>query len=162
MKVIPHPSNPHVIWVGGALDKHTRLLARHVQTDQHYLQWFQHRQLRHLLQIYPSEQIVLIGHSYGASTAAKMVAKGYQVKLLITLDPVGWAAVPLANIPLHCQYWLNFRAAKTNANFANIVARIGGWWQHAPRDIAHQHIDVDADHALMVSRALAHSALQRK
>ena len=154
MKAIPLPDNPQFIWVGGALDQHTRLLGRHVRADQHYVQWFEHQRLRRLLQNIPAEQIVLIGHSYGASTAAKLVAKGHQVNLLITLDPVGWGPVALARIPQYCQHWLNFRAANTKANFANIVARAGGWWQHAPLDFAHQHIDIDADHALVVSKAL--------
>ncbi len=154
MKAILLPNNPQFIWVGGALDGQTRLLGRHVLAHQHYLQWFELKRLRKLLKTYPSEQIVLIGHSYGASTAAKLVAQGHQVNLLITLDPVGWGPVALDQIPQHCQHWLNFRAANTKANFANIVARAGGWWQHAPFDFAHQHIDIDADHALVVSKAL--------
>lgn len=149
------PNEPHVVWVGGALDAQTRLLARHVQAHHHYLQWYEQKQLRQLLQRYPSEQLVLIGHSYGASTAAKLVAKGHSVHVLITLDPVGWQPVALHRIPQHCHYWLNVRAADTKANFANWVARAGGWWQHAPRQFAHQHLEIHADHALVVSKALA-------
>ena len=82
MKAIPLPDKPQFIWVGGALDKHTRLLGRHVRADQHYVQWFEHQRLRRLLEKCPATQIVLIGHSYGASTAAKLVAAGHQVNLL--------------------------------------------------------------------------------
>ena len=158
MKAIPLPDKPQFIWVGGALDKHTRLLGRHVRADQHYVQWFEHQRQRRLLEKFPATQIVLIGHSYGASTAAKLVAAGHQVNLLVTIDPVGWAPVQLAQIQQHCQQWLNFRAADTKTNFANMVARAGGWWQQAPFQFAHQHIDIFADHALVVSKALAHLA----
>lgn len=153
--MLKFPINPQFIWVGGALDDHTRLLARHVPAHQHYVQWFEVARLRRLLQSYPAQQIVLIGHSYGASTAAKLVAKGNAVNVLITLDPVGWQPVAMHNISRHCQHWLNFRAADTKPNFANWVARAGGWWQHAPQPFAHQHIDIPADHALVVSKALA-------
>lgn len=149
------PINPQLIWVGGALDNHTRLLGRHVGADQHYVQWYEKQRLMRLLQSYSPEHIVLVGHSYGASTAAKLVAKGHSVHVLITLDPVGWQPVALHRIPQHCHYWLNVRAADTKANFANWVARAGGWWQHAPQQFAHQHLEIHADHALVVSKALA-------
>ena len=156
--MIQLPTDAIFIWVGGALDGYTRLLARYVPATlperHHYVHWYQHRRLRQLMHRYPAAQLVLIGHSYGATTAAQLVAQGHQVALLITIDPVGRRPIAMAQVAKYCQHWLNFRAADTRNNFANWVARLGGWWQQKPQAHAHQHIDIQADHALIVSEVM--------
>lgn len=148
------PTDARLLFIGGALDGYTRLLARHALPQHHYVPWFASQQVRQFVSQSMGNNLVLIGHSYGASTAATLVANGLSVHTLITLDPVGWQRPALANIPGHCQLWLNFRAADRRHCFANLVARAGGWWQHRPRAFAHQHIDIAFDHALMVTPAL--------
>ncbi len=156
--MIQLPTDAVFIWVGGALDGYTRLLARYVPANQqavhHYVHWYQRRRLRQLMQRYPAAQLVLIGHSYGATTAAQLVAKGQPVALLITIDPVGRWPIAMGEVAKSCQHWLNFRAADQRNNFANWVARLGGWWQQKPQGYAHQHIDIEADHALVVSQVM--------
>ncbi len=74
-----------VAWVGGAIDQHTRLLQRHRALDQQYFQWFQYRELADWLQAQARPALV-IGHSYGACTAAAVVASGMTVAELVTIE----------------------------------------------------------------------------
>lgn len=140
---------PPVAWVGGAMDSRTRLLRRHVRSGQQYFQWTQAAALRRWLQQHQSA--VVIAHSYGASTAAAVVAAGYPVAHLITIDPVGWRKPDGAALRQHCQHWANYCAGDQRRNFANLVARAGGHWQHWPQHYANEHIEVAADHATIVA-----------
>lgn len=145
---------PLVVWVGGALDKYTQLLKQFVGPHQYYFQWFEYAALVRWLRQHQHESVLLIGHSYGASTAAAVVAAGHPVQQLITIDPVSWRKPDGWAVRQYTGLWQNYLAADARLNFANLVARCGGQWQHWPADFAHQHKLLQADHATVVARAL--------
>jgi len=142
-----------VAWVGGAMDQHTRLLQRHRALDQQYFQWFQQRELADWLQAQARPALV-IGHSYGACTAAAVVASGMTVAELVTIDPVSWRKPSGPAIRRYADHWRNYLAGDQRLNWANLVARVGGQWQHWPAQYAHQHQVVAADHATVVAAVL--------
>ncbi len=143
-----------VIWVGGALDKYSGLVRQHVLPGQHYFQWFERKALCRFLQQCAGQPVLIIAHSYGASTAAAVIASGYRVDELVTIDPVSWRKPNGAMLRKHCRHWRNYLAGDRRLNFANLVARCGGWWQHWPKAHAHQHLELPADHALIVDAVL--------
>lgn len=144
-----------VAWVGGAFDHSTKLLKNHVPPGQHYFQWHERRAICEWLQKTDGKPTLLIAHSYGASTAAHIVASGYRVSELVTIDPVSWRRPNLQQLRKFVGHWRNYQAVDTSWNFANTVARCGGWWQQWPADYAHQHLQIEADHALIVGHVLA-------
>ncbi len=147
-----HPFRP-VVWVGGAMDNYTQLLKRHCGPNQYYFQWFQRRELTTWLQAQP-QPVLLIGHSYGACTAASVVARGIAVAELVTIDPVSWRRPAGADVRRHAAHWRNYMAGDKQLNWANAVARAGGQWCHWPAQYAHQHEVLRADHATVVAAVL--------
>lgn len=143
-----------VAWIGGAMDASTQLVRMHVPSGQHYFQWHQQAQIRDWLFADPKRPTLVIAHSYGASTMARLIAQGHRVSELVTLDPVSWRRPDGLLLRRYCGHWRNYVAMDTRLNFANVVARAGGWWQHWPQDFAHQHIEVAADHATIVATVL--------
>lgn len=143
-----------VAWIGGAMDASTQLLKTHVPPGQHYFQWYQHAAIRDWLFDEPKKPTLIIAHSYGASTVARLIAKGYRVTELVTLDPVSWRKPDGVLLRRYCGHWRNYVAMDTRPNFANLVARAGGWWQHWPQGYAHQHIKINADHGTVVAAVL--------
>lgn len=152
---LPTPLNQGrpVVWVGGAMDHYTQLLKRHCGKSQHYFQWYQQRELADWLQAQP-QQALLIGHSYGACTAATVVASGIAVAELVTIDPVSWRKPPGSAVRRYAGLWRNYLAGDQQWNWANSVARAGGQWQHWPAKHAHQHQVLAADHATVVAAVL--------
>lgn len=143
-----------VVWVGGAMDKYTGLLRQFVGQNQHYFQWFEYAALARWLSQHQQQPVLLIGHSYGASTAADVVAAGHPVQQLITIDPVSWRKPDGWAVRQYASDWQNYLAADSSLNFANLVAKCGGQWQQWPASYAHQHKPLDADHASVVAKAL--------
>lgn len=142
-----------VIWVGGALDYYTGLVRQHVHAEQVYFQWFERKALADYLQR-SHHPVLVIAHSYGACTAASVAADGYKIDELVTIDPVSWRKPNGALVRRHCRHWRNYQAGDTQLNFANLVARCGGWWQDWPALYAHQHLVLPADHATVVQAVL--------
>jgi pimeloyl-ACP methyl ester carboxylesterase len=95
-------------------------------------------------------QITLIGHSYGAATAAIVVADGLKVQTLVTLDPVSYLQpnfqTVAANIATGGQ-WLDFVAAGGGLTLPNVIAGVGSAWNNATQGYATQTTDVGVDHA---------------
>ena len=143
-----------IVWVGGALDKYTGLVRQHVLPSQHYFQWFEQRALSRFLQEQAGQPVLVIAHSYGASMATRVIANGYRVDELVTIDPVSWRRPNGALVHKNCRHWRNYLAGDNKPNFANLVARCGGWWQEWPKLHAHQHLVLNADHALIVDAVL--------
>lgn len=143
-----------IVWVGGALDKYTGLVRQHVLPGQHYFQWFEQRALSRFLQEQAGQPVLVIAHSYGASMATQVIANGYRVDELVTIDPVSWRRPNGALVHKNCRHWRNYLAGDNKPNFANLVARCGGWWQEWPKLHAHQHLVLNADHALIVDAVL--------
>jgi pimeloyl-ACP methyl ester carboxylesterase len=136
------------------MDAYTQLLRRHVPAGQQYFQWYQYRAIKRWIQQHQHQQTLIIAHSYGASTAAAIVAEGYRVSELITIDPVGWRKPSTMQLRRFCQHWRNYCAADARLNFANLVARCGGHWNDWPATSAHQHQRLEVDHAMIVSKVL--------
>ena len=143
-----------IVWVGGALDKYTGLVRQHVLPGQHYFQWFESRALSRFLQQHAGQPVLVIAHSYGASTAVAVIAAGHPVAELVTIDPVGWRKPKGAALLQYCQRWRNYQAVDTKFNFANLVATVGGSWRQWPAAFAHQHLEIQADHAEIVAKVL--------
>jgi pimeloyl-ACP methyl ester carboxylesterase len=155
-------NQPEVVWVGGALDKYTGLLKQFVGPNQHYFQWFEYKALARWLEQHQHLPVLLIGHSYGASTAAAVVAAGHPVQQLITIDPVSWRKPQGWAVRQYASEWHNYLASDARLNFANLVAKCGGQWQQWPASYAHQHQLLNADHATGVARALREWRLARQ
>ena len=84
----------------------------------------------------PCTQVILIGHSFGGSTAAEVVAQLRQdlckKPILVTLDAVGTMAYPPAKDQM--SYWYNVYVPKGLADVTSgipgvtsVVGLIGGW-----------------------------------
>ena len=78
--------------------------------------------------------VVVYGHSWGAATAADVVASGHSVTVLVTVDPVSWFRPNFQAVADHAGIWLDFNATGSSGMFdwANIVAGLGGAWNAAP------------------------------
>jgi hypothetical protein len=92
--------------------------------------------------------VTVVAHSYGADTAAKVVAAGNQVRQLITLDPVSRIRPDYAKVAANASQWIDFNAVGGHSSdFSNFVAGLGGAWGNAPAGFADQLFVVDASHA---------------
>ena len=87
-----------------------------------------------------NDLIYIIGHSLGGWNSAhlsrKLVDRGFRVKILITLDPVGegtlvWLGSNIYRQP-ECEpkaeFWINIRAEIKRLTISDIVARAGQQW----------------------------------
>jgi pimeloyl-ACP methyl ester carboxylesterase len=94
-------------------------------------------------------QITLIGHSYGAATAASAVADGLKVQTLVTLDPVSYIRPDFQNVAANIApggQWLNFVAAGGGLTLPNAIAGIGSAWNDATTGYATSTTNVSTDH----------------
>jgi len=97
--------------------------------------------------------VAVIGHSYGADTAATAVADGAQVSALITLDPVSQFPPSLSNVQNNAQTWINVYTDPDAAmrsqeeGIGNLLASMGGQWQNDPQGYATDHYVVNLNHA---------------
>ncbi|WP_373779217.1 hydrolase [Glaesserella sp.] len=93
-----------------------------------------------LSKLKPNDLIYLIGHSLGGWNAAHLSqllkTKGFEVQILVTLDPVGEGTLVWlgSNIYRHPQtkpqaaFWINIRAEIKRLTISDIVARAGQQW----------------------------------
>lgn len=94
--------------------------------------------------------VTVIGHSYGADTAASVVTRpGNRVKTLITLDPVGRTFRPdFGAVRANAGEWFNYNAVGGSSfRFPNFVAGVGGAWNEGPLGHATVFQNVSLDHA---------------
>ncbi|AFU19504.1 hydrolase [Actinobacillus suis] len=98
-------------------------------------------ELNVLIKIQPQDLIYIIGHSLGGWNAPHLAGilkdKGYRVRLLATLDPVGegtlvWLGSNIYKTPQpqpNADLWINIRAeTKAEHDLSDIVARLGQQW----------------------------------
>ncbi|WGE88755.1 hydrolase [Actinobacillus arthritidis] len=97
-------------------------------------------ELNVLLKIQPQDLIYIIGHSLGGWNAPHLARilkdKGYRVRILATLDPVGegtlvWLGSNIYKTPQpqpDADFWINIRAENENLDLSDIVAQIGQQW----------------------------------
>jgi Resolvase, N terminal domain/Alpha/beta hydrolase family len=91
-------------------------------------------------------QITLIGHSYGASTAATVVANGLKVQTLVTLDPVGYLQPNFQQVAADSRQWLNYVAAGGGLTLPNAIAGVGSAWNDTTMGHATSTVNVSLDH----------------
>ena len=99
-------------------------------------------------------QITLIGHSYGADTAASVVANGLKVQTLVTLDPVSHAQPNFQQVTANSGQWLNFVAAGGGLTLPNAIAGAGSAWNDATMGYATRTINVNTDHGGIEGKAV--------
>lgn len=101
-------------------------------------------------------QINIVGHSLGGWNGAHLsqilTDKGYQVDLLITLDPVGTkiGVTLISNIywatpkPKY-KYWINVYISPENYDSSDFIADVGGQWIPPANKVSVMHIS-DTNH----------------
>jgi hypothetical protein len=84
--------------------------------------------------------IYIIGHSLGGWNAAHLSKilsdKGYKVKMLITIDPVGMDAIVNGSSKMYwktpkpkADFWINIFVDPKNYNFPDFIADMGNQWK---------------------------------
>ncbi|UKH15659.1 hydrolase [Actinobacillus pleuropneumoniae] len=97
-------------------------------------------ELNVLVKIQPQDLIYIIGHSLGGWNATHLARilkdKGYRVRILATLDPVGegtlvWMGSNIFKNPEPkplADFWINIQAENDDLDLSDIVAQIGRQW----------------------------------
>lgn len=96
----------------------------------------------HFIDHIPSKRsiVYLVGHSLGGWNAAHLSStlseKGYTVKMLVTLDPVGerfalevTSSIYIATPKPKATRWINVYARPSSRNFTDVVAWAGSKWE---------------------------------
>ena len=93
-------------------------------------------------------QVTVVAHSYGADTAASVIASGVKVQTLVTLDPVSYVQPDFQQVAANAGQWLNYVATGGGLTLPNVIAGIGGAWNNATMGYATHTTDVNnVDHA---------------
>lgn len=126
--------------------------------------WDQRAEIEDLIRRQPPEtRIRLVGHSYGADTAAQISERmgllgRPALDMLVTLDPVGWvqrSARPdfYENVRAGTNQWFNVNAMGDPGHGrsgwlerSNIVAGLGGAYNYGPAGRAHEFINAPLRH----------------
>ncbi len=112
------------------------------------------RIVRDVLARQPGTRIVLVGHSWGGDTVAKLAARlgaqGRPVDMLVTVDPVGTGTSDdfFSRVRAGSREWINVQATGGNwYDRDNLVARVGDRYGSGPQPFATQHITAPFGHA---------------
>jgi pimeloyl-ACP methyl ester carboxylesterase len=150
------PSGLIEIFIGGAGDN-TKGAVKNYFDQYHqsnpnsrYFNWDQGSDIQNLINsISPDEPITLIGHSWGADTASKLVlANPGMIDTLITIDPVSWNTPSYVNIDRLVGTWIDVDAHSTDPlQISNVIAWLGSDWGMGPNGIAETFIYMQANHA---------------
>ncbi|MBY0337188.1 MAG: hypothetical protein K2X11_11280 [Acetobacteraceae bacterium] len=99
-------------------------------------------------------RIILIGHSWGADTAAQIVAslgqRGRTIDTLVTVDPVGRGVSDdfLQRVSAGAGRWINVQAVGGGTlDPSNLIARVGGPYGDRPAAFATEHLRSPYSHA---------------
>lgn len=84
-------------------------------------------------------------HSYGADTAATVIAAGHTVDTLVTYDAVGWTQPDFASVANNSGSWQDSYVSG-GANVPDVVASIGGAWRGAPGSYGNSRLVQNANH----------------
>jgi len=113
-----------------------------------------------------STAVYIVVHSLGGWNGAHLSSiltdRGFKVKMLMTLDPVGEGKVVygISNIYRRepkpkAEYWVNIRAAAVNWNFSDLVADFGEQWEVTQGPNVMGRVDINhADANLMFMQVL--------
>ena len=156
------PRRTVVAWVGGFLDDRERGVVRGLyeaykkrthDVNAENTRYFKHSQRRRLAKWIRMHQddayVIVIGHSWGAAAAARVVAKGNAVDKLVTVDPVSlrWKRPrALRKVAKYSGVWHNYDSISQKSTGADIIAGVGRRWDDAPKDFATSHTPVDLNH----------------
>ena len=144
------------IYVGGAGDRATGIVKGYAEiAGGEYFSWDQASSIRDFIRNLPADEPVhLIGHSYGANTAAHVALALCRVEgalgcrkfdSLTTVDPVSRMRPDFKELSEKVPNWTNINAAPANRNFSDTIADIGGKWGDAPSGYANKHVSVNAN-----------------
>jgi len=159
-----------VAFVGGALDGVMKALKDIAVEFQQanpgvavaYFSYAQGKGLQHWVEAQDKatdHHVAVIGHSWGADTAASRVAKGMPVKLLVTFDPVSTHRPNFKDVRKSSGTWINingtgikgrgrpFSVFRIRPAIAGILVHIAGAWNDAPALVASLHYRVGVNHA---------------
>ena len=138
----------HLVVIGGASEHiHKTCLyvvsSRIVTSSFSYFQWHHKNIIQKYIQTLPQEQkIIILGHSWGGQTAAQICEKMPQrIKLLITLDPVGWK--DNFYFPKKSVRWINVIPQANNFSLNNMIATLGHRWKNRQEA---ENININCDH----------------
>ena len=134
----------HIAFVGGFFDSTISALGAdgtventakdyakaHPGVDVQYFIWDQGDQLSTWAKAAGGEATV-IAHSYGADTAATVVANGAKVKTLVTLDPVSFFRPDFSKVAANAGQWLDYNATGGGLTVPNAIAGGGSAWNNA-------------------------------
>ncbi|WP_415761826.1 alpha/beta hydrolase [Pseudomonas sp. CP4] len=121
-----------------------------------------------------STAVYIIGHSLGgwngAHLSSVLTEKGYTVRMLMTIDPVGegvmvWGISNIYRLPPKpkAQYWVNIRAAPKVRNVSDTVASFGEQWEITTGPNVMGQVDVNhADANIMYLRPLNNGKTARQ
>ena len=120
--------------------------AEHPERAVALFPWDAHRRiLAHIAALPASQAVHLIGHSYGAHTAAEVaVATGRTIQLLITIDPVGRRGH--GDVRAAVQRWINVTARPKSWNRQDLTAALGGKGGRLPHWLADAAYAAPAHH----------------
>jgi len=93
-------------------------------------------------------QVTVIAHSYGGDTAATVAANGSKVFNLVLLDPVSLARPSLSAMQANATNIYDYDATGGSAlQQSNLIAGIGGAWNHYAAGVAQMYDVTNASHA---------------
>ena len=108
---------------------------------------------------YGSDNVAVVGHSWGGDTAAAAVASGAKVGAIITIDPVSlsWFRPDMENVRKNSKTWINVNANPNETMRAmdgkllgiigsNDIAGVGDSWDDAPNGHADHHYNANINH----------------
>jgi RHS repeat-associated protein len=97
--------------------------------------------------------VEIIAHSYGADTAASVVAAGHAVVSLTTVDPVSWFRPSFSDVWMNSQTWTNYDATGGGwYRVPNLIAGVGGAWNSSPQAWADTYRPQPYDHATIMTK----------
>jgi predicted alpha/beta hydrolase family esterase len=144
------------IFVGGFNDAHDKNVQRYYDTfkrthpgQAYYFSWVSDVEIKKFIASQPAGTPVnLIGHSYGADTAAKIVEQSdKKINMLITIDPVSLRRPDFAVVRSNTNTWIDVDAAPTeHSRPSNVLAGVGGDWGTLPKEAATIYIKSAANH----------------
>jgi len=101
-----------------------------------------------------SNDVAVIGHSYGGDAAAKAVAEGAKVGALITIDPVSHNTPDYDKVRQNSSdNWINVNANPSQEqrdkekDSGNLIAGLGGAWDLDPKDASSQFYNANMNHS---------------
>ena len=146
-------------YVGGAGDSRDsgiigRLFGRRGGVNDAYFEHNQDAQLKQWISLNAEagNKIRLIGHSWGGDTVLDVIASGYYVNEVVTIDPVGWIRSSFKDVVKYSGDWINYNSVGTGIGYRgnNIIATLGRAYNQAPARYADIHVDVKREHMAIV------------